>query len=106
MHQKIVLSKTKAAATPQVAASEISKDRHLVTARNMLVRLGLLALGDNKAIVTQQGEEVMKAQNLIDETGSLTPEGQKHASGDEKPQAQQQNPMESLLQTINKSITQ
>lgn len=99
-HQKAVLSKTVAAATPQVAASEISKDQHLLTSRDMLVKLGLLTVQDNQAEVTPQGIEIMRNQNLLDDAGNLTPEGEKYAHGET------QHPKESLIQSLNKTITE
>lgn len=96
-HQKQVLTKIIAAATPQLAATEVSKGRQLVAARDMLIKLGLIKIDDNKAEVTDLGKEVMTNQNLIDNMGSLTPEGEKIAFGD-KPQT------ESLIRSINQQI--
>lgn len=89
------MCKAKAAPTPQVAATEISRGQNLLAARDMLVRLGLLSVGDNEAFVTPQGEEIMRNQNLIDETGELTPEGQKYAGVGVVHK-------ESLIQSLNK----
>ena len=97
----MVLSKTKGAPTPQVAASEISKDQKLMVARDMLVRLGMLQLGDNQATVTSQGEEVMRNQNLIDDSGALTPEGETYAGG-----GQASAQPKKLIPSLNKQPTE
>lgn len=94
-NQKKVLTKIIAAATPETAARDISQGRQLVAARDMLLRLNLIALSDGKAEVTDAGKDVMRNQNLIDAGGSLTDEGNKYAFHGE-----QQN--EGLIQTINR----
>ena len=101
-HQKAVLCKIKAAATPQVAASEISRDQHLLAARDMLQRLGMISIADNQAMVTDAGEELMRNQNLIDESGELTDEGRNYAHGGTQPPPQPQR--ESVLKAVHKLI--
>ncbi len=98
-NQKRVLTVIKASATPQVAASEISKGQNLLAARDMLVRLGLVKLENNGAFLTPEGEELLQNQNLTDESGSLTPDGEKYAFPEGKPQT------ESLLQSLNRTLT-
>jgi hypothetical protein len=109
-NQKKVLTQIKAAPTPQVAAAEISKGTNLLAARDMLIRLGLVELRDNEAYITPAGEEIMRNQNLADESGNLTPEGEKYAY-DEKlktktSQTQEPGPnvQETLLQSIHRSL--
>ncbi len=98
--QKAVLTKIKSAPTPEVAATEISKGNHLLTARDMLVKLNLITVDNNKAEITSQGEDVMKNQNLVDDMGELTDEGQKHAYGDKKKPAPGPVP-EGLIRLLN-----
>lgn len=96
-NQKKVLAKIIAAPTPEVAASEISQGRALVTARDMLAKLGLITIEDNKASVTDLGEEIMRNQNIIDDARQLTPDGEKLAY--DKKQTQ-----ESLISSFNKTL--
>jgi hypothetical protein len=81
LHQKIVLAKIHVSANPEVAGRAISADGKLVAARDILARLGMIEYSDKGARLTAQGEELMAnvSPPLIDETGSLTPEGEKLA---------------------------
>lgn len=97
-NQKAVLAKIKAAATPKTAAADISKTSNLAAARDMLERLGMIELNDDGATLTDDGEQVLLDQNLADESGQLTPEGEKAAFGD-KPEGQMES--FSLLRNLN-----
>ena len=81
-NQMAVLSKIVAAATPRLAAADISDDPNLSAARDMLEKLGLITLSDEGAFVTDAGDEVMVNQNLATD-GRLTDVGLKSAHGDE-----------------------
>lgn len=90
--QKEVLARVHAAPNEQVAADEIlDGGQNYVGAKNILVRLDLINFHDNEASVTDEGEEVMKRANLIDDQGQLTDEGQRYAY-DEEDQPQQDQP--------------
>lgn len=91
--QKQVLCMIASAPTPESAAVNISKGPKLVTARDMLAKIGLIKINSNEAALTEQGKQIMINQNLMDETGSLTPEGQKYGYVKTN---------ESLFQQINK----
>lgn len=86
-NQKAVLAKITAAATPQLAAADISDTPNLVAARDMLDKLGLIELDNEGAHVTDLGREVMVNQNLATPDGQLTDDGQRAAYGDEADQA-------------------
>lgn len=78
--QKEVLAKTKAAPTPQVAFEEIAGkperiDDNFASARDALVDLGLLTQGEGALEVTDEGLEVMKDENIVDDMGNFTEEG-------------------------------
>lgn len=98
--QKEVLAKVHAAPTPQVAWEEISGaaaivDDNLAAARDVLGNLGLMVVGDGTLEVTPNGEEVMKDENLIDDMGELTEQGQELAginrdAGEQKPGGEEQ----------------
>lgn len=82
-NQKAVLAKIVAAATPQLAAADISDTPNLVAARDMLDKLGLIDIDDEGAHITDLGNEVLVNQNLATPDGQLTTDGQKAAYGDE-----------------------
>lgn len=77
--QKVVLTKIIASATPTTAHEAISDGRNLVEARNLLAKLGLIQFDQGTAAVTPEGEEVMRDENLIDEMGQLTPDGEQYS---------------------------
>lgn len=81
-NQKRVLAKIVAAPTATVAAEEISKDANIVSARNMLMKLGMINFANNEASLTQQGTQVATEENIIDQGGQLTPQGQELAYTD------------------------
>ncbi len=82
-NQKAVMAKIVAAATPQLAAADISEDPNLSAARDMLEKMGLIVLNDEGAHLTDRGNEVMVNQNLASADGGLTDDGQSAAYGDE-----------------------
>lgn len=78
--QKEVLAKVKAAPTPQVAFEEIAGkperiDDNFASARDSLTELGLLEQGEGTLEVTDKGLEIMKDENIIDDMGDFTEEG-------------------------------
>ncbi|MEM4258037.1 MAG: hypothetical protein QXL17_02655 [Candidatus Thermoplasmatota archaeon] len=83
--QKQVMAKIVAAPTAKIAAEDISEGRNLVAARDMLVNMGLISFQEDKsAELTDEGKVVAKEENIIDDTGSLTPDGEKLAFGDKE----------------------
>lgn len=83
-NQKSVLAKIIAAATPQLAAADISENPNLSAARDLLEKMGLITLDNDGAHVTDAGNEVMVNQNLATPDGRLTDDGQTAAYGDEE----------------------
>ena len=83
-NQKSVLAKIIAAATPQLAAADISENPNLSAARDMLEKMELIILDDEGAHVTDAGNEVMVNQNLATPDGQLTDDGQTAAYGEEE----------------------
>ena len=82
-NQMAVLSKIVAAATPRLAAAELSGDPNTSAARDMLEKLGMIELNDEGAFVTDEGNEVMVNQNLSTPDGRLTDTGLQSAHGEE-----------------------
>lgn len=76
--QKQVLCKIIASPTEMTALESI-KGNNMVEAKNMLFDLGLISFDDDEISVTEQGMQLMRDYNLIDEQGQLTDEGSKHA---------------------------
>lgn len=96
--QKEVLAKVKAAPTPHVAWSDvIAADRYwdgnFASARDTLGNLGLLEVGDGELELTDKGTEVMKDENLVDETGELSQQGKELASIDREAKPEQPEAM-------------
>ena len=77
--QKSVLSKIIGSATPETALEEISDGRNMVAARDILQDLKLIAFDERQASVTDEGNEVMKDENLVDDMGELTQDGQQYS---------------------------
>lgn len=97
--QKQVLAKIAGAATPTVANDAISMGTNTVAARNILIKLGLIAVNGGEASLTDAGTQLATAENITDETGELTPEGQALATVeeiDQAPDVSPQLPMESF----------
>lgn len=90
-NQKAVLAKIAAAPTPKVAGEQISRGENLVSARNMLMKLGMVTFANGEAQLTQQGQKIAQEENIVDQSGQLTELGQKLAFGDQ-PQPQQAAP--------------
>ena len=95
--QKEVLTKVHASATEKLAAEAISTGRKMITARDILAKLGMIEYRDGYAAITPDGEQIMKDYNLTDEMGELTSDGSEFAFDEEQP-------MESLLKQINTSL--
>jgi hypothetical protein len=74
--QKYVLAKLIAVETPLNAYEEVSRGQNVVAARDMLTKLGLMTFSENDAQITENGKEAMRKENLLDEMGELTEEGQ------------------------------
>ena len=83
-NQKSVMAKIVAAATPELAAADISDNPHLSAARDMLVRLDMIELNAGGAFLTDRGNEMMISQNLVTPDGQLTDDGQTAAHGEEE----------------------
>ncbi len=82
-NQKAVLTKIVAAETPKLAAADISKSSNLVSARDMLKKLGFITLDDEGAALTDAGTKVTTDQGLTDDMGELTDTGRKIAFADD-----------------------
>lgn len=81
--QKRVIAKIIAAPTPKVAAEEISDGDNMIKARDILMDLGLITMSlDDHAELTDNGRQVARDENLVDETDNLTPDGEKYAYTD------------------------
>ena len=95
-NQKKVMTTILSSATEKLAADNISKGRQVVTARDILIKLGLIEYRDGFAAVTPEGEQLLKDSGLIDDMGQLTDEGSKFAYEDED-----EFPTESLIRQVN-----
>lgn len=84
--QKQVLAKIAAAATPTVAGTAVSSGANTVSARDTLVKLGIITFGSGEAALTDLGTQIATAENIVDETGGLTQAGQALAGAKETQQ--------------------
>jgi len=97
-NQKKVMTMIISSATDKLAAENISTGRQMITARDILVKLKLIEFRDGYAALTQDGEQLMKDSNLIDDMGELTDEGSKFAYEEDD------TAMESLIKQVNSLI--
>ena len=74
--QKGMLITIHASATPQQAYDMASGSPNTVQAKDELVRLGLAQQSANQLALTPQGNDALINNNLVDQTGQLTPEGE------------------------------
>lgn len=77
--QKLVMAKIKASANANVAAEQVRNSPNMASAQKTLSKLGLVAVDDTGATITDKGNKTMTDENLIDSSGALTPDGQKFA---------------------------
>ena len=78
-YQSKLLLMAKTAQTPEIAAEQISHEDqatrgNLIGAKESLLKLGLIEVTPNSVTVTQKGEEVMRDEFLIDDSGNPTAE--------------------------------
>ena len=81
--QKQILAKIASAATPKLAAGNIIGNQNLLSARDMLAKLGIITFSPNEAALTDAGEQLARDENIIDDSGQLTDVGNKLAFGDQ-----------------------
>lgn len=74
--QKGMLVTIFTSATPLQAFDTSNGSRNTVAARDELVRMGLAAKHGNELGLTDEGQQALINNNLVDETGELTEEGQ------------------------------
>lgn len=105
-NQKAVLTKIIAAPTPKVAVADISATPNLVAAREMLKKIGLIDIDETGAYVTPDGEQVLIDQNLMDEDGQLTNDGEQMANygTDDKKDDDEQIESYSLIKLVNSTV--
>lgn len=77
LFQKQVLARIVGAATPKLAAAAIASSRNLMAARDMLVKLGAIAIMDDTAELTDKGMQLATDENIVDQSGGLTDVGTK-----------------------------
>lgn len=78
--QKFILTKLLLPeATPLTSYSSISAGKNIVANRDILVKLGMLTLGDNEAEITDTGIAALKNEGLVDDSGELSDLGQRYA---------------------------
>lgn len=74
--QKAVLGIAFNSPTPEVAFEQANGTPALITARNILERLGLVNATNNTLVLTPSGQQAVVNNNIADESGAITPEGE------------------------------
>lgn len=74
--QKGMLITIHASATPQQAYDMANGSPNTVQAKDELVRMGLAQQSANQLALTQQGNDALYNNNLTDQSGQLTEEGE------------------------------
>lgn len=78
--QKFVLAKlTLPNLTPLTAYEHISTGKNIVANRDILIKLGMVKVGQNEAEITEKGTQALQNENLIDDMGNLTEQGEGYA---------------------------
>jgi len=78
--QKYILTKLMLPnATPLTSYEQTTADRNIVANRDVLVKLGMMQVGDNEAQITEKGQEALRNEALVDGGGNLTPDGEQYA---------------------------
>ena len=83
VHQKAVLTRALNAPTPRIATDNTTRNSSMVGARDQLAKLGLITFDGANTSITPEGEALMKDENLIDDGGQLTQDGNEFAFDDE-----------------------
>jgi len=97
--QKTVLAKIASSPTEKIAGDSISQGEQLTTARDILVKLGMISFSNGFAALTTSGEEYMKSSNLMDEEGKLTDDGENFAFPEEEVKQESYD----IIKSINKN---
>jgi len=78
--QKLILSKLMLPEkTPLTSYEQVTTGENMVANLDTLVQLGMVIVGNNAAEITQKGIDAAKNENLVDEMGTLTQDGEKYA---------------------------
>lgn len=78
--QKLILSKLMLPEkTPLTSYEQVSSGRNMVANRDTLVQLGMITVGDNTAEITDKGQNAARNENLVDDMGTLTSQGETYA---------------------------
>jgi len=76
-NQKGLLISIFSSATPRQAYETSTGTPNATSAKNDLLRFGLIAQNDDGLVITQKGNEALLSNNLVDDMGVITDEGQK-----------------------------
>jgi len=78
--QKFILSKLMLPEkTPLTSFEQVSTGRNILSNRDILIKLGMLIVGENEAEITEKGKEALRNENLIDDMDNLTDQGEQYA---------------------------
>lgn len=74
-NQKQLLVRIQSAATPLLAGKECRNGQESMEAAKVLIDLGLITYSNEECVITDVGTNKMTDENLIDDSGQLTPYG-------------------------------
>lgn len=80
-NQKRVLAIIAGSANAKVAGEQITGDANLVSARNLMMKLGLITFSNGEATLTDKGQQTAKEENITDDSGQLTDAGSQLVGG-------------------------
>ena len=83
--QKKVMAIILSSPTEKLAADAISSGRSILVARDLLMKMGLIEYRDGSATVTEDGKDLLRSINIIDDSDMLTPAGEEAAQYGEEP---------------------
>lgn len=76
--QRELLVKVYTSATPTVAFEIANSNQNNRANKDILIRLGILEERDGEVIVTENGEQIARDEDLIDDEGGVSPLGQEY----------------------------
>jgi hypothetical protein len=89
--QKHVMLLVKTAPTKKLAYDTVSTGQKNIAARDTLTQLGLVTYDEGSAEITTDGEDALKKENLIDDSGELTDEGKELLDSEEDDQDKEED---------------
>lgn len=75
-NQRMVLAIILASPTPKIAAEQLTGNSNIVSARDTLAKIGAITFSLEQAALTDRGTQIAREENIVDDAGQLTAQGQ------------------------------